>query len=123
MRFLADMNISPKTVEVLQRQGWDIIRVSQVLSADASDREVLNFARQEGRILITQDLDFSAILALEGYDRPSLITLRLTISDPEIITRRLLETLPRLEQILQRGCAITVEDVAVRVRKLPISGF
>ena len=31
LRFLADMNISPKTVEDLQQQEWDIIRVSQVL--------------------------------------------------------------------------------------------
>jgi len=120
IRLLANMNISPKTVEVLWHQGWDIIRVSQFLPVDAPDQEILSFARQEGRIVVTQDLDFSALLALGGYDRPSLITLRLVVSDPETVTRRLLEVLPRFEKALQEGCAMTVEDVAIRVRKLPI---
>ena len=35
IRLLADMNISPKTVDALRQQGWDIIRVSQVLPMDA----------------------------------------------------------------------------------------
>lgn len=59
LRLLADMNISPQTVEALQREGWDIIRVSQELPADASDEEILEFARQAERVVVTQDLDTS----------------------------------------------------------------
>jgi predicted nuclease of predicted toxin-antitoxin system len=119
-RFLADMNISPKTVEALQKQGYDIIRVSQVLPANASDRKILEFARQEDRFVITQDLDFSALLALGGHNRPSLITLRLSASDPEMITERLLDILPQIKQVLREGCAVTVEDLTTRIRRLPI---
>jgi len=82
IRFLANMNISPKTVDFLSKQGWDIIRVSNILPVNASDQEILDIARQERRVVVTQDLDFSALLALGGYDRPSLITLRLSLSDP-----------------------------------------
>jgi predicted nuclease of predicted toxin-antitoxin system len=114
------MNISPKTVEALRRQGWNIIRVSEILPADVSDQEILESARQEDRIVITQDLDFSALLALGGYHSPSLITLRLSVSDPETVTRRLLDTPLRIEQALREGCAVTIEDVTMRVRKLPI---
>jgi len=120
MQFLADMNISPKTVEALRQYGWDIIRVSQFLSVNASDQEILEYARQEDRIVITQDLDFSMLLALGGYNRPSLITLRLVVSDPDVVTCKLLEIVPRFEQILQEGCTLTIEDVVVRVHKLPI---
>jgi len=120
IRLLANMNISPQTVEALQQQGWDIIRVSQILPVSASDQETLELARREDRAVVTQDLDFSSLLALGGYDRPSLITLRLPVSDPETVTRRLLELLPRLEQVLQEGCAVTIEEVAVRIRRLPI---
>lgn len=70
--------------------------------------------------MITQDLDFSALLALGGYQEPSLVTLRLTVSDPETVTRRLLDVLPGLEAVLQKGSAVTVDDFAVRVRSLPI---
>jgi len=120
IRFLANMNISPQTVEALQQQGWDIVRVSQVLPVNASDQEILDLARREDRVVVTQDLDFSMLLALGGYGRPSLITLRLSVADPETITQRLLEILPGIEPVLQEGCAVTVEEVAVRVRRLPI---
>lgn len=42
---LADMNVSPATVEILRAQGWDIVRVSDVLPVDASDRQILQVAR------------------------------------------------------------------------------
>lgn len=118
--FLANMNISPKTIESLQRQGWDIVRVSNRLPVNASDQEILELARQEGRVVVTQDLDFSALLALADYSRPSLITLRLSTSDPERVAQRLQEILPEIEKVLQKGCAATIEDVAVRARRLPI---
>lgn len=120
IRLLADMNISPRTVEALRQHGWDIVRVSQCLPVKASDQEILDLARREDRVLVTQDLDFSALLALGGYERPSLITIRLTVADPKTITRRLLEMLPQCGQVLQEGCAITVENVTTRVRRLPV---
>lgn len=106
------MNISPKSVDALRRQGWDIVRVSEFLPVDASDEEILNFARQEGRVVVTQDLDFSAVLALGGHDRPSLITLRLSLSDPDSVTQKLREVAPRVEESLQEGSVVTIEDDA-----------
>lgn len=41
MRFLADMNVSPLTVEALRDQGWDILRVSEVLPPDTIDLDIL----------------------------------------------------------------------------------
>ncbi len=119
-RFLVDMNISPKTVRRLQQQGWEVIRVSELLPVSASDQEILELARHEKRVLVTQDLDFSALLALGGYHEPSLITFRLSVSDPEAITKKLLEIVPQVEQVLSDGCAISVDDSSFRVRRLPI---
>jgi predicted nuclease of predicted toxin-antitoxin system len=120
LRLLANMNISPDTVAVLRQHGWDIIRVPQVLPMNASDQEILDLARGDDRTVITQDLDFSALLALGKFNRPSLISIRMSVSDPETISRNLLKVLPEMEKVLQEGCAITIEDAAVRVRKLPI---
>lgn len=120
IRFLADMNISPKTVEALRQKGRDIIRVSNLLPTNAQDQEILELARNEERVVISQDLDFSTLVALSGYNRPSLITIRMSVSDPETITRRIIEVLPGIEKALQEGCAVTIEDVALRLRRLPI---
>jgi predicted nuclease of predicted toxin-antitoxin system len=114
------MNISPKTVALLREQGWDIVRVPELLPVDAPDEQVLERARADGRVVVTQDLDFSTLLALSGEDRPSVVTLRLATSDPEIVARRLLEVLPEVGGTLQEGSAVTVEETSVRIRKLPV---
>jgi predicted nuclease of predicted toxin-antitoxin system len=120
LRFLANMNIFPEAVRDLQNQGWDIIRIPQVLQVNASDQEVLIYARLENRVLITQDLDFSSLLALGNFNRPSLITLQMFLADPETLTRRMLDILPIIEKDLKGGCAVTVDEAAIRIRKLPI---
>jgi predicted nuclease of predicted toxin-antitoxin system len=121
LRFLADMNISPQTVECLRQYGWEIARVSELLVPTASDREILAFARDENRVIITQDIDFSMLLAVEGHASPSVINIRTSTADPGFIADRLLLLLPDMEGNLSAGCAITVEDERFRVRKLPIN--
>jgi predicted nuclease of predicted toxin-antitoxin system len=81
---------------------------------------ILELARNQNRVIVTQDLDFSTLLALSGFDRPSLITFRLSVPTPEIVTRRLLDVLVSYESALADGCAITVDDRLVRMRRLPI---
>ncbi|MFB2936107.1 DUF5615 family PIN-like protein [Aerosakkonemataceae cyanobacterium BLCC-F154] len=120
IRFIADVHISPLTVTSLQQQGYDILRSTDLLPATATDREILELARIEGRIVITQDLDFSMLVALGSYNQPSLITLRLSSAKPDVVTQRLLEIIPQLEQELREGSALTVDDNSVRIRKLPI---
>ena len=120
LRFLADMNLSPQTVADLQSAGWDILRVNQVLPTTTSDRDILTYARHDNRVIITQDLDFSTLLAIAGYSSPSLVTLRLSVTDPETVTRRLLQVIPQSEDALFGGAAVTVNDNSLRVRSLPI---
>ncbi|WP_272481673.1 DUF5615 family PIN-like protein [Rhodothermus marinus] len=121
VRLLADMNISPLTVALLQQQGWDVIRVSDRLPANAPDWEVLRLAREENRVLITHDLDFSSLLAISGWSKPSLITLRLHNVDPDTVARYVDRVLRRFGQRLLEGCAVSVDEQSIRLRPLPIS--
>jgi len=114
------MNISPLTVAALAAEGVDIIRVSSVLPANASDSDILDLARRQERVVITQDMDFSALLVLGGHDRPSVVTLRLLDTAPDVVTQRLRQVLPYVEPVLRRGCAVTADDSNVRIRQLPI---
>ncbi len=117
---IADVHISPLTVAALKRQGYDIGRSTDFLPANAADIEILEFARVENRIVLTQDLDFSMLVALSNYEQPNLITLRLSSAKPDVVTQKLLEVLPNLNQDLIEGSAITIDDNSIRVRKLPI---
>lgn len=71
-------------------------------------------------MIITQDMDFSALLALGGHAKPSIISLRLSSADPAVVAARLLSLIPRCEAELKRGCAISVTDDVCRVRLLPV---
>jgi predicted nuclease of predicted toxin-antitoxin system len=120
IRLLADVHISPKTVADLQKQGYEIMRSSEFLPANAPDINILEFARTENWVVLTQDLDFSMLVALSRYSQPSLITLRLSSAKPDIVTQKLLDVLPQIEVALQEGSAITIQDDSIRIRKLPV---
>jgi predicted nuclease of predicted toxin-antitoxin system len=119
-KFLADLNISPLSVATLQQHGWDVVRVTERLPAQASDEEILELARREGRTILTQDLDFSSLVALQGLDQPSLVTLRLANPDPERIARSLLDLASVPVPLFEEGYAVTIEESSIRIRKLPI---
>lgn len=121
LRLLADVHISPRTVTELQQHGWDVIRSTSKLSPKAKDVEILKLAVREDRVMLTQDLDFSRLVALGGGARPSLVTLRLSHPDPDTVTYRLLETLPAIVEELQGGAAVTITDENIRLRRLPIT--
>ena len=71
MRILADVHISPRTVKYLRSLGHDTVRVSDALAPSAADYEIVAEAIRDRRFILTQDLDFSAIVALSGRTVPS----------------------------------------------------
>ena len=121
MRLIADLHIAPRTVECLKSLGHDVVRVSEVLLPTSSDREIINYAARDHRAILTQDLDFSAEIAVSRQAYPSVLLLRLASSRIESVNHVLSKLLPSLEQDVQDGALITVEDHRVRQRRLPLS--
>ena len=121
MRLLADMHISPRTVEFLRSLGHEVVRINEILPATASDETIVARAIEESRTVLTQDLDLSATIALAGKRFPSLISLRLSSSRVEYVNTVLQKVLPDLEQDVLVGMMITVEDQRIRRGTLPVS--
>jgi predicted nuclease of predicted toxin-antitoxin system len=119
MRILADMHISPVTVRFLQGLGHEAVRINEVMTLNASDREIVERAGSSERVILTQDLDFSEIIALSGKMKPSLISLRLSSSRIEFVNAILEKVLPRIEKDVEKGVIISVEDDKIRIRHLP----
>ena len=87
----------------------------------APDEEVLSLAGREGRVLISADTDFSAILTRTDVTRPSLILFRSTSArQPERQASLLLANLDGLREHLERGCIATFDAARLRVRALPV---
>ena len=105
---------------LLKANGCDILRVSDVLPQDAPDSIILEHARLGSQTVITQDLDYSALLASTHYTRPSVISLRLQNNRPERLATILEKILPTIEDDLQTGSIVVVEENRIRVRALPL---
>lgn len=77
MKFVADMGISPRTVNLLKTAGYDAVHLVDEGLERLADDEILIKARFERRILLTVDLDFGYLLAVSGATLPSVILFRL----------------------------------------------
>jgi len=121
LEFLANMNISPITVEKLRGLGWHIIRVSEIMDIKSKDLQILDYAKEHNKVLITQDLDFSAILAAKGYEKPSVISLRFDNAEPNFIADRIVEIVKEFEKELEEGIVLSVDEASARYRNLPIT--
>jgi len=121
LQYLADIHISPLTVEALRVAGYTIQRIANVLSPRARDSEIVALARLEGWVILTQDLDFSALVAKSGDTRPSVVSLRLDNASPARVTQLLLSVLPDLGNELTRGAIVSVDEGGIRIRMLPVT--
>lgn len=120
LKILADVHISPLTVMALRNRGFDIVRITDRLTSTATDREIVHLAHHEKATIITQDLDFSAIIAKSGLDGPSVITLRVADAKPDTITRILLTMLPIIHSDLIEGAIVSADEKEYRIKKLPV---
>jgi predicted nuclease of predicted toxin-antitoxin system len=80
-KFLADENIPIKTVKALKQKGIDIIAISEI-SLGLSDRELLNLANRQGRVIITFDSDFGKLAFKEKLKAKGIVLLRFIPRSP-----------------------------------------
>jgi len=121
IKFLADENISPKTVSFLNTKGYDVIRVDRI-KIGRKDKEIIEYARINGYILITMDLDFGYILSHIKDNKPSVIILRLTYPEPDNVNSYLIKALNNekiISNLMEGSVIIIIEDDRIRIRRLP----
>jgi predicted nuclease of predicted toxin-antitoxin system len=122
MRFVVDMNLSPAWVAFLRQAGFEAVHWSEVGRSDASDRELMLWADENGHIVITSDLDFSAILAATQRRRPSVLQIRSDVLTPQAIGGMVLHAIEQTREELAAGALISIEPQRARLRILPLSG-
>lgn len=103
-----------------QEAGPDAAHWSSIGPPDAPDRRLLEHAFGHGRVLLTQDLDFGALLAQGGEHSPSVIQFRAQAVLPVDIGAQLLAALNAAEAHLSAGAMVTIDPVAHRITLLPL---
>jgi predicted nuclease of predicted toxin-antitoxin system len=121
MRFLVDMNLSPRWVDFLVAAGHEAAHWIDVGEPNAPDRVILEHAHRNGQVILTQDLDFGTLHAVGGLSTPSVIQFRAQAVLPSDIGGQLLAAIDVASAHLQTGALVTVDPVGHRVTVLPIS--
>jgi predicted nuclease of predicted toxin-antitoxin system len=121
MKILIDMNLPPRWAKVFAAECWEALHWSAVGAPTASDREIMAWARENGYIVFTHDLDFSALLAATQGKEPSIIEVRTQNILPEAIGTLVIAALKQYHNELELGAIITIEPQRARVRILPFT--
>jgi predicted nuclease of predicted toxin-antitoxin system len=120
MRILVDMNLSPPWVDALDDGGFDAVHWSTVGESDAPDRTLMQWARKDERVVLTHDLDFSALLASTQASKPSIVQLRTDDLFPGDRSGLVVRVLRQFESELQEGAILSVDPDRARIRYLPL---
>lgn len=120
MKLLLDMNLSPEWAPYLQERGFEAIHWSAVGACSAPDAEIMQWARDNGCIVFTHDLDFGILLAHSRESRPSVVQARTQDVSPERLGPLIVATLQMHREALERGALLTIDPARSRVRILPI---
>lgn len=120
MKLLIDMNLSPRWVGVLAGADIEATHWSSVGANTALDSEIMSYAKANGYIVLTHDLDFSAILAATQGNKPSVVQIRAEDVSARAIGKQLVIALRQMATELEEGALLTVDPNRTRLRLLPL---
>jgi len=120
VRILIDMNLSPRWGAVLQASGFEAAHWSSVGVLNATDAQIMAFAALHNYVVLTHDLDFSAILAATKGRKPSVVQLRADNISPEAVGVQVVSAIRQMADELRHGALLTIDSSRTRLRVLPL---
>jgi predicted nuclease of predicted toxin-antitoxin system len=120
MKLLLDQGLPHSAATLLCEAGINTIHVAEIGLSAADDIDILQIAREHGRVVVTLDADFHALLALSAATSPSVIRIRIERLRAQALTNLLLTVLDEFVEDLEQGVVVTVEPSRVRMRRLPL---
>lgn len=79
------------------------------------------WAKANGYIVLTHDLDFSAILAATKGTGPSVVQIRSEDVNPDVIGSKFAAALHQMKSELEAGALLSIDIKTKRLRLLPLT--
>ncbi len=115
LRFLADESCDFGVVRALRATGFDVLAVGEFMTRSI-DRDLIEQAKREQRILITEDKDFGWLVFASHVDSPGVILIRFPGNLRQTLARSILQLVQEQgEQLL--GGFIVVQPGRVRINR------
>jgi predicted nuclease of predicted toxin-antitoxin system len=116
VRLVADENCDFSVVIDLRLAGYDVVSVAERMRG-ADDETVIEFARSEHRLLITEDKDFGQLVFAAAKQNSGVILIRYPASTRSALTAAVLKLLADSGESLYSRFAV-LEPGRVRVTQL-----
>lgn len=116
MKFLVDRCAGRRLADWLRGQGHDVLEV-RTLGPDPGDRELLEIAAKEERVLVTIDTDFGELIYVDRIAHSGMVRLPDVSAGTRI--KIMGEILVQHESQLRSDAIITVRGDRVRISKPP----
>ncbi len=100
--------------------GVEAVHWSALGPKNASNRQIMAYAKEHGLIVQTHDLDYAAILAATNAEKPSVEQIRAGDLTPEALAGAVAAGLRQCEQALADGALLTIDPARLRLRVLPL---
>lgn len=120
IRIVVDVSLSPSWIPAFEKHDIQAVHWSSIGDVRAPDRVVLTWARENGYVVFTHDLDYGALLAWTNESGPSVIQVRTHNVLPEHLKRVLIAAIRQYDQQLGVGAIVTVDETRGKVRLLPL---
>jgi predicted nuclease of predicted toxin-antitoxin system len=117
MQFKIDENLHVDAAELLRQHGHDTMTVHEQGLQGGADADIANVCRQEGRAMITLDLDFSDVRHYPPKDYQGLIVLRLNDQSRGSVLNIIGRINPLLGVEPLVGNLWIVQETGVRIRE------
>ena len=121
MKLIVDMNLSPRWAGLLVKSGIEAAHWSELGANNAPDSEIMTYASVNDYVVLTHDLDFSAILAATHGKKPSVVQIRADDVSPDLIGLQVIAALRQMAPELEAGALLTVDPNRTRMRLLPLT--
>jgi predicted nuclease of predicted toxin-antitoxin system len=103
IKLVIDMNLSPDWESVLKSNGWPAVHWSNVGDVRAIDRAIMDWAKSNGYVVFTHDLDFGTMLALTHESGPSVVQVRAQTCCPITLDQLWLPRCGKVKRRLRRA--------------------
>jgi predicted nuclease of predicted toxin-antitoxin system len=118
VQFLVDQDVYYITVEWLRKEGHDVVTAKELEMHKAPDEALLRKAREIGRLFLTRDKGFGALVFLQAVVSTGVILLRVTPTSIEEVHRELQRLFKEHNEEELKRLYCVVEPRRHRIRRL-----